>query len=95
MNPKQIANIKAALEDILRLLDTLIYDYRPTWHYQVGKVGYECNLCQSLIPPGETFAQPDLHEPNCALIQAIQVLDARAKAKHKPSLVPADVDDQQ
>jgi len=56
-------------------LSELIAYYRPSWHYQMGKVGYECSWCSAIIRYESDFDDPDQHSPDCEFIKAKLTLD--------------------
>lgn len=66
-NHQQTATSSTALH----LLTDLITNYTPTWHFSMGKVGFECNFCLRLIANRTDFNNALLHTHDCAYIAAL------------------------
>jgi len=63
------------MDESKELLAKLVNAYRPTWHYETGKVGYECGFCRCTTK--QNFWEPENHQSDCALIQAHKVVMAQ------------------
>lgn len=55
-------------------LISMVMTYKPTYFYQMGKEGYECNWCLAMIQPRGDFDKPEEHRAHCAYIQAHQLV---------------------
>ncbi len=53
------------------LLD-LLRSYKPEWHYEMGKVGYHCNFCNTVIKVKEDFYNSEYHADDCPLLPALE-----------------------
>ena len=48
----------------------LIHNCNPTWHNQMGKVGYECSWCGSVVQHLDDFIKENEHRFDCEYIVA-------------------------
>lgn len=53
----------------------IVRQYRPTWHYAMGKTGYECSFCGSMSNRIGDFWMQSAHNDDCALMQAYNLSD--------------------
>ena len=63
------------MDESKELLARVVKTYRPTWHYSMGKSGYECGFC-TWVTRGD-FWETENHSPDCLLIQASKVVMAQ------------------
>lgn len=75
--PAQPAAADTAAIDIISML---VHSYHPKWHYEMGKVGYECDYCGAVIRSNADSARASHHREDCVWIRARAWLDAWDKA---------------
>jgi hypothetical protein len=57
------------------MLRNLVNSYSPEWHYEMGKVGYECAYCRELFRSRSEFHNPAEHRRGCEWVAASQLIE--------------------